>query len=162
MDEMDEAQWRGHITDMVRRKLTDAQMKGLLPQDVSEYLDRSPDELINAVSDSLMPPAFKARGSAQQAQGALRPEAVRALMTLAVLQRQNVPEDKEVDGALLLCGRGKSMLKSERYKEAKNFFLRAIEIEEKTRAAWLGLAEAFEHLGEEEKAQLARIRADEL
>ncbi len=174
MDQNDYQLFRGYVSDLVRRSLTDGHVSGGFPAPLATAFETSPEKIISDVVDVLLPGVLRAQGLplTQSERQDLNQSALRAARqpatanALAFMARNNTRElttDKQLaDGALLFCARGRKLLKNERYSEARAVFKRAIEIKHDAKPAWLGLAEALEKLGEDDQAKEARKCADRL
>lgn len=175
MDPADYKLYRGFLSDSVRRSLSDCQVESSLPADIAAVFEKSPDDLVKPVVDVLIGNVLLAQGLpvSKQEKSNLITAAQRALQnkqTIVILTiladsagtRTATPESRLRDGALLFCARGRKLLKSERYAEARTAFKRAIEIKKDAKPAWLGLAEALDKLGESEQAAEARNNAERL
>jgi tetratricopeptide (TPR) repeat protein len=165
----DEQRARRTLADSVRKYLTDARLRGLMPQNLADAYARNPDKLINSIVSVLLP-GMVARIEAEETEqittaeiANLDIETLQGLALMANIVQEPVTESTiNRDGALLFCSRAAKYLKQERYREAKMFFGKAIDIDDGIKSAWLGLAQALDCLGERQSAADARERASKL
>jgi len=165
----DEQSARRTLTDSVRKYLSDARLRGLMPENLAASFDRDADKLVGSIVSVLLPGMVARLGKSDGPPSItlnmsdVTMETLQGLAVISQLAKEPLTDAvKNRDGALLFCSRASKYLKDERYKDAKMFFRRAIDIDPGIKSAWLGLADALDHLGESEAASEARALGEKL
>lgn len=131
-----------------------------------------PDFVLDHYADSMARVAMEDPAFLQGKSKELDPKRINDLMLGkkdVVKWFNHLPSDPKLsqdklnhDGSMLLCGRGSGRFECGLFKEAVIFYKRAIEVEERNKVAWFGLADALDAVGDKVEAAQARARAQEL